>query len=198
MYRWKMLGALALIAGLAMPVSAQQHQHRSPADRSPEQSMGAMQGMSGMMSNMALLRSLQPAALLRASELLELTSGQVEQLEALAQEAEAAHGMHMHASMAAHGRAATALADESDDREALANAVTEAATHMGAAHVATANAAMDARAVLTAEQQSKLEAATSWMSTMRMMAGMDGQMCADMMGQGGMHQGPGNPQSHQH
>ena len=138
--------------------------------------MGArgMMGGSGMMGGMGMAAS--PSALLSAAEPLGLTADQKTKLEDLAKAAAGDHQTHLQAAAAAREKAASTLQDENPNVDAYAAALQEAASHMVQAHVALTRASLDARAVLTPEQQAKVKDGTA----------LVGSMMCGMMGQRGM------------
>lgn len=145
------------------------------------QGMHGQQGMMGSgMAGMMGAGVAGPGALLGAAEELALTPDQTSRLETLAEEAREVRQEHMQAAMAAHASGAEALSADTPDLQAYEQALEEAATHMVQAHVAAAQAALDARAVLTPEQQSKLQ------DGMRLMSGMRCGAMGGMMGDGSM------------
>lgn len=137
--------------------------------------MAAGQGMMGGTGAMGMMPAggASPAALLRAGDELALTPDQKTRLEALANEPGEGRQTHMQAAMAARTRATKALSADAPDLQAYQNALEEAASRMVEVHVAVARAALDARAVLTPEQRSKIGEGMRLMGSM-MCGGMGG------------------------
>ena len=181
MKRWTMV--LTLLALAASPVAGQQMQMGAPGqhgamkDQATMQMCHAMMGGGGMGGHammgdsaamqghammggegMGMMQGMgpSPAALLGAGERLQLTPEQKAQLQGLAKTADEDHRTHMQAAMAAHQRAAEALASESPDLAAYERDLQEAAGHMVQAHVAMTRASLDARAALTPAQRTEL------------------------------------------
>jgi Spy/CpxP family protein refolding chaperone len=172
----------------AAPLAAQQghqahHQGAQQGAMGMMGSMGAMQGgmMQGMMGGMGLMGMHGgPAMILRLAQPLGLSDAQVEQIQEIQTQAwETAQPQMQQAAEAA--RAASAVLEgDAPDMDAYQAHLREAADHGVQARVAMARAAASARAVLTAEQRSKLVTGMNMMSHM-MQGGMMGQ---GMMGQG--------------
>lgn len=146
MKRLSILTVAALLA--SAPAAAQQDGHET-------HDMGMMQGGS-MQHCMAMMGGPHPQMLLHHQEALELTPAQVSQLEDLRQQAGEAVRPRMQPAMQAHMAAAQQLRGESPDLQAYEENLREAADHMVQAHVGMARVAMQAREVLTPEQQAEL------------------------------------------
>ena len=131
--------------------------------------------------------------ILRAADALTLTADQKARLEAIRTQSTEAAGPHMQQMMAAHQKAVQALQGNSPDLAAYEAAMKEAAGHMTVLHVASARAGLDARAVLTPEQRTKLAETTSMMRGMMCGSG-DGMMMQHGRGMQshGMQQGSGS------
>jgi Spy/CpxP family protein refolding chaperone len=133
---------------VSMPAAAQQHgqhgQHRQHEGQG--QHMAMMEHCMGMMGG--------PGMILHHADELGLTADQVSRLEAIRDEAHA--GEHMHHGMQAHRQAAELLAADQPDIAAYEALLTQAAGHMVRAHTRMAEAVVEARAVLTAEQRARL------------------------------------------
>jgi Spy/CpxP family protein refolding chaperone len=164
--------ATALLALTAAPALAQQHQHGQEQEGRPGmmacpmmQMHGSMMMDEGMMGMMQLMHA-QPAMLLEASEALDLTSEQTQQLTALRDRARPEHEQHQEAAMAAHRSAAAALEGDAPDLDAYAAALGQASDHMVMAHVAMTRTAFEAREILTPEQREKLRETMTGMHNM--------------------------------
>ncbi|MHB1192841.1 MAG: Spy/CpxP family protein refolding chaperone [Longimicrobiales bacterium] len=194
MKRWTT--ALAMLALAAGPVAGQQMrmgapgQHGAMKDQATMQMCHAMMGdsaamqghsmMGGEMTGMMQGMGSGPAAILSAAERLQLTPEQKAQLQGLAKTADENHRTHMQAVMAAHQRAADALAADSPDLEAYERDLQEAAGHMVQAHVDMTRASLEARAVLTPLQRTEMGGDLALMGPM-----MCGMMGAQPGGAGG-------------
>lgn len=163
MSRHAVLAATALLA-LASPALAQQPGHGTHGAGQHGMGMHGMHEAMGEMhgEGMALMRA-RPAALLEASDALGLTAEQVERLETLRDDVQAAHQRHMAAAMEARRAAAAALEADAPDLAGYEAALGEAAGHMVQAHVAETRAALEARALLTERQREALDAMTPGM-----------------------------------
>jgi hypothetical protein len=173
--------ALATMAFLAAaPVAAQQHAGH-----------GQQQNMSGMQICMEMLGGPPPAMILQHREQLGLSADQVTRLESI--QAPAAAASHMQPAQAAHQAAAALLKTPSPDFSAYEAKLREAANHMVLAHTAMARAAVQARAVLNADQRTRLESAIRDMQHGEggMMQHGEGSMMSCMM-MGGMGARPGS------
>jgi len=179
MLKTLMVSTLAMAMAVTVPLSAQQHQHGKEGNNDQA---GMLMPEMGMMA-MHQMSQPQPMMLLDVADQLELSAEQIKELQALQEGAKSAHQGHMQAAMEAHQHA---LEEGREDRQAYASAIGEAGSHMAMAHVAMTNAALDAKALLSVEQQSRLQMA-SRMSSM-MQERMRG-MCAGMMGSSGMPRG---------
>jgi Spy/CpxP family protein refolding chaperone len=161
---------LGLVLLAATPCAAQ---HQPPRGGQPMQMPMMMQmPMTGM----------SPGMLLRMREHLGLTDEQVRRLEAVQGRAQAAHRQHMPAAMAPMHEAMGILQGERPDFAQYEAKLRQAAEHLVAAHVAMARAMVEARAVLTAEQQGRLRGGMSMMH--EMMREHMQQMMGGMMGAG--------------
>lgn len=178
----------ALLMSVGIGVEAQMHQHEQAQDSASMQMargmmMGGMmgqgmmgQGMMRMMGQgMGMMATGGPSPMmaLRLRDELELTAEQVRSLEAL-QEEVGSHmeGGMMQSMMAAHKNAAEALKGDDPDLDAYRRGLEDLAGMMVDAHVSMARTALEVRAVLTPEQEQKLEE-----QRMKMMEGdMHGKM----------------------
>lgn len=182
MFKHSLITVSALATLVAAPAMAQQPQRghmRGMMGPQMMQQHGMMMG-GGMMGMMSQVR---PAMLLQASDQLGLTEEQVESLTELRERSAQEHQALMQAAMNARQKASSALEGDSPDLDAYARAVNEAADRMADAHVAMAQTALDAKAVLTEEQRERLSDAMSLMRT------MGGGMTGGMMHGGMMHGG---------
>lgn len=139
-----LMALAALLVG--MPALAQQHNH--PAQR------GDHAQRPGMMEHCPMMGGVSPAMLLGHADALNLSADQVQRLEALRDQA--AGPAHMHGAMAAHRQAAELLQAERPDLAAYEAKLREAADHMVQNHTTMARTAVEARAILTPEQRTKL------------------------------------------
>lgn len=185
----KTLTLAALVA--ATPVAAQQGQHAMPPAHA------------GMMDCMTMMGGAPPAMILRHADELDLSAEQVDRLEAL-HRARAERAQPMQPMMEAHMAAAEAVKGESPDLEAYEAHLREAMGHMVRAHVDMARAAVEARAILTAEQTDELRDVMASAGHGRMgmagegheqggMHGMSGMMMHCPMMRGAGHGGHGMP-----
>jgi len=148
--------------------------------------MQGMHGQAGMMGSMGMMGDGMmgmvggPAMILRLEQSLDLTEAQVERLKALQESAQAGMRQHMMQGMQGMRAAQELLAGESPDVAAYEERLREAANHMVLAHTAMARAAVEARGLLTPQQQDRLALARTMMQEMR--AGtMQGMMMPGMM-----------------
>jgi Spy/CpxP family protein refolding chaperone len=141
------------------------------------QGMMPMQMMRDMDMGMIMAGVPAPAMILGAAESLNLTDAQKTRLEALQKQFTETVQAHMQEAMVAQHRAAQTLGGDKPDVSAYESALKDAMNHLIMARVASARTSLDARAVLTADQRSKL------MSLSNMMHGMIGGMMDGMMGQ---------------
>ena len=171
---------LAITAALlaSAPAAAQGHEHGQGA-RQPAAGMGMP-----MMMPMEMMAT-TPGMLLRLRQQLGLTAAQVGRLEALHRSTEAAHQQHMSTAMQSRRRADALLQGDHPDLGRYEAAVRQVAEH----HVAMAPAAVNGRAVLTAEQRTHLHGAMGSMMPM-MQQMMRDQGCPGM---GGMVTGGAQP-----
>jgi Spy/CpxP family protein refolding chaperone len=198
-----MAGLTILAALVAAPVAAQERPLGQQADSAHHPGMmqpGMMQpgmmnpGMMQMMQRMHGQGGMMgmaggPAMILGLKESLELTDDQVERLEALRESAQSGMRQHMMQGMQTMHASQELLAGESPDVAAYEERLREAANHMVLAHTAMARAAVEARGLLTTQQQDRLALARSMMQEMR--AGMrQGTMMPGM--------GPGESGGHGH
>ncbi|MFW6323399.1 MAG: Spy/CpxP family protein refolding chaperone [Guyparkeria sp.] len=197
------MAGLTIVAALAAaPVAAQERPLGQQADSTHHPGMmqpgmmqpgmmnpGMMQmmqrmhgqgGMMGMMGGGMMGMAGGPAMILGLEESLELTGDQVERLEALRESAQSGMRQHMMQGMQTMHASQELLAGESPDVAAYEERLREAANHMVLAHTAMARAAVEARGLLTPQQQDRLALARSMMQEMR--AGMmQGMMMPGMM-----------------
>lgn len=207
--RRKLLSTLALAAALAAsPLAAQGHGNAMQSDSGAW--MGPMHSGSGMMGGMMQMMHgmygqsrmmpgmmgggmmgagmpggmmTGPGMMLRLREFLDLTDGQVAQLEALRDSAGTEARQYMIQGMQAMHGAAALLAPSSTDLDAYAAQLGEAASEMVQARVAMARAGVAARDILTDDQRQRLATAREVMQSMGA-----GAMNGNAMG-GGMHGG---------
>ncbi len=206
----RMIGGTAVALLLAaLPVAAQaQHAHRAhgmqpggPGGRAMMQAGGGMMGggmmgggmMSmmgqGMGAGMGIGHGVPgPAALLEMRDALELTPEQVTRLEAIRKTTDGAVRKMRQQAQEAATRASKLRAATSPDPDAYAAAIREAGAPLVEAHALTARTALQARQLLTAEQQKTLAAGTQAGVAMcrAMMGGMGGGMTGG--GAAAMHQ----------
>lgn len=189
------MAGLTIVAALAAaPVVAQERPLGQPADSTAHPGMmqpGMMQmmqrmqgqgGMIGMMGGGMMGMAGGPAMILGLQESLELTDDQVERLEGLREGAQSGMRKHMMQGMQTMRAAQELLAGESPDAAAYEERLREAANHMVLAHTAMARAAVEARGLLTPQQQDRLALARTMMQEMR--AGMMQEMMMPGMMQG--------------
>lgn len=190
------MAGLTMVAALvAAPAAAQERPLGQPADSTGQPGMmqpgmmemmspGMMQrmhgmggpgGTMGMMDGGMMGTAGGPAMLLRLEESLELTDDQVARLEALHESAQTEMRQHMMQGMQTMRSSHELLDGESPELSAYEARLREAANHMVLAHTAMARAAVDARALLTPEQQERLALARTMMEEMR------GSMRKEMM-----------------
>jgi Spy/CpxP family protein refolding chaperone len=136
--------------------------------------------MQGMQHCMAMMGGSQPHMVLQHREDLALSADQVSRLEKLDAEARESAVAHMQSAMDARGSAAEFLRSDTPDLTAYETMLREAADHMVIAHTIAARVAVQARNVLTPEQQAGLEEMGMTSSGMHRMMG-SGQ---SMMGEG--------------
>lgn len=191
--------ALALVGS---PLAAQQHGHGVSSD-SGGAPMGMMQGQTGMMGGgmMQMMQMMQgqhgmmggmlaggPAMILQLRGSLDLTDDQVARLEALRDSARSEMRQQTHQGMQAIQAASRQLAPATTDLEAYATGLRQAAEHIIQAHIALARAGVEARSVLTEEQQGRLD--ILWRGFEELRGGtMNGGMMNGGTMQGGMGQG---------
>lgn len=183
--------ALTVMAALvAAPAMAQEH-HGAQQDtaRAGMEMMqgGMMQGMHGQQGMMGGMMEMAagPGMILRLQESLDLSEDQVAKLEALQESTRQEMHPHMMQGMQAMRSASDLLDSDSPDLGAYEAQLREGTNHMVLAHITMAQAAVDARELLTANQRERLALARSMMKEMR-----QGEMPQGMMG--GMH-GSGGP-----
>ena len=165
--------AIAALLGSAPATAQEGHEkHRMPMHG---------QSMQGMGHCMAMMGGPPPQMLLHHQEALGLSADQVSRLEALRDRAHETAMPHMQPGMHAHMSAVELLEGDSPDFQGYEARIREAADHMVRAHVAMARVAVDARRVLTPEQQARLGKLGGGM-----MGGEHGKMGA---GQAGMDHG---------
>lgn len=184
---------LVLSASGAAAVAGQQHQHR--ADSTATTSSGMMHGMQqtqgmtqcpmmtagmemGMGMGMPGSAMVSPEMLLRMAEPLGLAQEQISRLEAVRDSRGAPQ--QMHEAMDAHQKAMTSLQGSAPSVEAYEQALRQVVDRMVAMHTAMAQAAIDARAVLTPDQLARLDTGMQMMKQM-MGSGMMGGMGSGMM-----------------
>lgn len=187
------VAGLTIVAALAAaPVAAQERPLGQRADSMHHPGMmhpGMMQMMQrmhgqarmmGMMGGGMMGMAGGPAMILRLEESLELTDDQVERLDALRERAQSGMRQHMMQGMQAMHAAQELLQGNSPDVGAYEERLREAANHMVLGQTAMARAALEARALLTPQQQDRLALARSIMQEMG--AGMmQGMMMPGMM-----------------
>jgi Spy/CpxP family protein refolding chaperone len=155
---------MALALGAASPIAAQQQQQHA-SGKTP--TMAAMHcGARGMMMQkmhsdsmrgmMAMMGPPTPGMLLHHKQQLNLSAEQVNKLETLQKQAEAACSEHMRLGMEEHRAANQLLQAGSPDFAAYTARMKQAAAHMAEGHVAMAKAGVEARALLTPEQRESL------------------------------------------
>jgi hypothetical protein len=177
------VGALALIA---TPGMAQQHQH---GQERPAQA-GGMAGMQGgMMMQMMHEHGVVPAIILGASQVLNLTEAQVSELGAIQQRAKEEHDRHMAARGEARNRARQLMTADEVALDQYQAALQEAADHQVLGHLAMTRSAVEARAVLNAEQKQRLDDALALMHSLMPSQGMGGGMGGMGGSGGGMNHG---------
>ena len=155
----------ALVAALMTPAvaQAQKHQHGQPA-QGQKQQMGGMQGMQGGMQMggglPGPLRSLTPYApdnVLKMKDMLELSADQEKQLTELAAWAKKA-GDEAHAPAEASMKSLREeMAKPEPNKESLRGYLVAHATAMGNMQWVRADAAMQAKALLTEAQRKHVE-----------------------------------------
>ena len=196
----KTFAALVAIMLAAAPAMAQGH-HGARADSS--RGMGMMHGQSGMMqggmmqmmhgqSGMMMGAAMGPGMVLRLQESLELTESQVDRLETLRDTVRSTMRQHMMQGMQVMHAASGMLESDSPDLDAYESRLREATNHMVLAHTAMADAAVEARQVLTPEQRERLSLAREMMHEMRPGMMGRGMMGSGMMDRGMMNQGGGS------
>ena len=158
--------AAALVAALMAPAAAQaqQHQHGQPQGQGQGQGKGQMGGMQGGMQMggglPGPLRSLVPYApdnVLKMKEMLDLTADQEKQLTALSAWAKQA-GDEAHAPAEASMKSLRdELAKPEPNKESLRGYLVAHATAMGNMQWVRADAAMQAKALLTEAQRKHVE-----------------------------------------
>ena len=183
------LAGLTIAAALtsAVPLAAQERPLGQPADSAGQRGMmapgmkemmsprmmqrmhgmGGPGGRTGMMDGGMMGMAAGPAMLLRLEESLELTHDQVARLEALHESARTEMRQHMMQGMQTMRSAQELLDGDSPEFSDYEARLREAANHMVLAHTAMARAAVDARALLTPEQQERLALARTMMQEMR-------------------------------
>lgn len=151
---------------------------------------GMMDGGYGMMGTTQGMGSL-PSGLLAAAEPLGLSADQKTRLESIATTARENSVSQMQAASQGRQQAAQALSGDTPDLDAYAKALRAASDHMVQAQVAMAKASVDARAVLTPEQRTRLQNGLALVGSMSCgMAGYGGSMHGDSTsgnGQGMSH-----------
>ena len=158
----------ALVAALMAPAvaQAQKHQHGQPA-QGQKQHMGQMGGMQGMQGGMQMggglpgpLRSLAPYTpdnVLKMKDMLELSADQEKKLTELAAWAKKA-GDEAHAPAEASMKSLQAeMAKPEPNKESLRGYLVAHATAMGNMQWVRADAAMQAKALLTEAQRKHVE-----------------------------------------
>jgi Spy/CpxP family protein refolding chaperone len=152
-----------------------------------------------MMMDMPMMMHAGPAMLLRIREPLGLSADQVQRLEAIQRQADAAHRQHLEAAMPAMHQAMTGMDGDSPDLARIETAMRQGAEHHVAAHMAMVRAMVEARAVLTAEQRARLHAAMGMMHEMMRDHHPMGEMRpGGMMTHPGAHPAPGDSAQHRH
>lgn len=196
MRKLSIMAVAALLAGA--PAAAQQGHHGQ--HQMPMMDDQARQGMEHCMS---MLGGPPPHMLLQNREPLGLGADQVNRLETLQSRARETAMAHMQPAMQAHMAAAELLKGDAPDFTGYEARLREAADHMVRAHTAMARVAVEARNVLTAEQQAKLKELGGTMRGMSgagqhpmgggqhgtMPEGMAGMMGCMMMDMGGGQSG---------
>lgn len=166
---------IAIVALLgAAPVAAQQgHAHDDIAMRSDN-----MRGMEHCMAMMGGGSS--PQMLLQHRDELGLTADQVRRIEQLGAQTQQSVVPHMQSAMEARSSAAALIRSDSPDLAAYETMLRQAADHMVMAHTTSARIGLQARDILTMDQQARLQDLVDEMGGMHSMVG-DGQ---HMMGEG--------------
>lgn len=172
------------VVAIALLFSAQAEAQMNPQQHMMDHGSMQMEMMQGEMGANMMMQSgiASPGMILKVADQLDITADQRTRLEALQTSLAASVKPHMEAAMMGHQQAAAALKSDRPDIKAYESALETAMTHMTQAHVATAAAGLEARAVLTAEQRTRLASAAHMMGGM-MGDMMDGKM-SDMMGHG--------------
>jgi len=146
----------------AAPVAAQHGQHGQHGQGGqqqapPQQQPSTPQTMADHMQRcMEMMTGTSPGMLLQHRQDLSLTSDQVRRLETIRSRTDQAAMTHMRAGMEAAASAGTQLSSNSPNFQAYETRLRQAADHMVQAHVALARGAVEARQVLTSDQQSRL------------------------------------------
>lgn len=158
------------VAVLASSATQADAQRRGMAAQQADSAsnMGMMQGMmggmmgSGMMQMMGQGMGLMPtggpgaAMILEMRDALELSQEQVGQLEEIRDRHQTAQSQMSDGPMGAHSRAQEAITGDNPDFQAYESALRDMADSMVQMHVGMARSALEAREVLTAEQQEML------------------------------------------
>lgn len=191
--RWTtVVTALALSAA---PVAGQMNggMRRGMSQEAPQTcpvmgAMGAMMGGGGPMMGQGMhgggmMMGTPGSVLLGAADELGLNADQKQKLEDIQKTATSTMTAQMQVAMTARQKAAEATSGDAPDMDAYGKALRQAADAMVQAHLAMAQASVEARAVLTPEQRQNAESRFGLGEAMRCGMGMMG------MGPGGMHGG---------
>lgn len=170
--------ALCTLLLLGAPLLGQErHRHGMEGDssRMGESGMMGMMGRQGMMGHGSMMgmspatMMTRPGALLGLGETLGLSENQEARLKELQATARESHKAHMQAAHEAHQRAREMLDGDSPDVDAYTETLQSAMTHMAQAHASMVRASVEARGVLTDEQEAQLDSAARIMKTMHRM-----------------------------
>lgn len=182
---FKQIAAVTVLWTLGVSAAdAQQHgMHGQMPDSLPSMEMGREMMMGGMMGQGMMGPGMMqmmgqgmgmmgtggpgPAMLLRMRDDLDLTGDQVSRIEEILGEFQAGVEPQMSAAMSAHNAGQAALEADPADFDAYQQSLEAAANVMVQMHVAMARAQVEAREVLTPEQQENLSE-----HGMKMMQGM--------------------------
>lgn len=151
------------------------------------QDPGMRMGQGNVQQCLDMMGGAHPAMLLHAADSLGLSADQRTRLEALRDRANETATPHMQPAMQAHHAAAELLRGDAPDYAAYEAKLREAVDHMVQAHMAMARTNVEARQVLTAEQQARVGPLLA--SMMQAHAGgqaMAGMGQRDEHGMGGM------------
>lgn len=163
----KAIGLIAVLAAAAAPLAAQQHPaHHAPA---PVMAMhgGMMPGMDSMMAPMMRAMAYAPDHLLRQKDALHLTTDQVSQLTLLADSAKTTHDAAAQAAQMHLGEMEQALHTAAPDTAAVKMHFDAAHKYMSDAMWAMLRSAALARAALTDEQRTQVDAMAKHSMPMR-------------------------------